>query len=136
MHRVMPLPSARLNPEPNITPFIDVLLVLLVIFMLAVQVRHVFQVSTPPATRSAPVPGRSQIVLDLRADGSYAINRQPVPLGQLEAQLRAIYTGQAAGVLFVSAAPNRQYREVITAMDLGRSAGAKIVALVPPRSSH
>jgi biopolymer transport protein ExbD len=118
--------------EPNVTPFIDVLLVLLVIFMVAQGIRSTLPVQTPPPGPAAgPEPAEPQIVLALGSDGGYAINGQPVPAPQLVEQLRAIYATRPAKLLFVDAAPPRTYQEVIAAMDLARGAGAAIVAFMP-----
>ena len=128
----VPRTAATLDAEPNVTPFIDVLLVLLVIFMLAQTIRQTTPVQTPPTdVTSAPEPVRPQIVLTLRGDGSYAINRQPVPAGELVAQLRAIYAARPTKLLFVDAAPERTYQDVISAIGIARGAGVEVIAMMP-----
>src|SRR2546422_2858878 len=82
-----------LSSDINVTPLIDVLLVLLIIFMITQPLsRKAFDVQVPPEqqTKQKSQPS-SQIVLELRSDGSYAINGQPYPLNQLEQAFHQIY---------------------------------------------
>ena len=62
-------------------------------------------------------------MLELRDDGTYAINTQPYPQDQLDAQLHAIYDERPAKLMFIKAGPNRIYQDVIQAMDIARGAG-------------
>lgn len=125
--------SAPSVQEINVTPMIDVLLVLLIIYMVMSQTRMGIPTQVPPEPeRSAtPTPAPAQIVLELTADGGYAINSQPVPAAELRAQLAAIYAERTAKLLFVKASPERRYQEVVSAMDLARGAGVQVVALMP-----
>src|SRR6059036_2297090 len=78
-----------LNPDINVTPMIDVLLVLLVIFMLSVQLRAILAVNVPPPADPVKQPSPApQVVLDLREDGSYAINGAPIAVGHLKERLQ------------------------------------------------
>jgi biopolymer transport protein TolR len=85
--------SGAMNAEPNVVPMIDILLVLLIIFMVSQPLsRMTMAVQVPPEEKAqATVTKSDQIVLVLNADGSYAINSQPVPKSQLDTQLHAIY---------------------------------------------
>jgi biopolymer transport protein TolR len=117
--------------DMNVTPFIDVLLVLLVIFMmLNLYGRTSIRAQVPPESLG-PAIGHSQLVLELPATGAFALNGQPIPADQLETQLRAIFTDRSPSLLFVTAAPTRKYQEVIEAMDAARGAGVQLVALMP-----
>ena len=123
--------GGSVEAEPNVIPMIDVLLVMLVIFMLLnMQMVPFIPVQLPPPTVGGP-PITTQIVLEVRADGSFAINGQPVPGDRLEAALRAIYDQRTSRLLFVKAAPNRQYQEVVTAMDRARGAGVEVIGMMP-----
>src|SRR5213592_1744746 len=77
-----------LSSDINVTPLIDVLLVLLIIFMITQPLsRKAFDVQVPPEQRTQQKhQTSSQIVLELKPDGSYAVNGQPVAMSQLEAR--------------------------------------------------
>ena len=129
----MPVSAPRLaspvEAEIHIAPMIDVLLVLLVIFILGQAFgRQVLPAQLPP---SAAVPGPGhQVVLDLSGSG-FTLNGQPVPDRVLDAELRAIYAGRTAKVLFVRPGPGRTVGELVATMDRARAAGVAIVALLP-----
>jgi biopolymer transport protein TolR len=123
----------RVQSDINVTPMIDVLLVLLIIFMITQPLsRMALDVQVPPpdetvTTKTPP----SQIVLELGNDGGYAINGQPVPKDQLDAQIHAIYDQRPAKLLFIKAGANRIYQDVIEAMDVARGAGVQIIGFTP-----
>ncbi len=122
-----------LSSEPNVIPMIDILLVLLIIFMISQPLsRMAIDVQVPPQQQAAASKAPSnQIVLELREDGSYAINSQPVPKSQLDTQFHAIYDDRPAKLLFVKAAGSRVYQEVIEAMDIARGAGVQVIGFTP-----
>jgi len=70
-------------------------------------------------------------VLELTADGGYAINTQPVPFDQLDTQIHAIFDSRPAKLMFVKSAPTRRYQEVIDAMDVARGAGVQVIGFTP-----
>ena len=115
----------------NVTPMIDVLLVLLVIFMLAVRQRTMLPVNVPPPRQAEGGPALPQVVLELRGDGSYAINGAAASAAVLPARLRALYGGGDRHVLYIRAAPTRRYREVIDAVDMARGAGVPVIGYMP-----
>jgi biopolymer transport protein TolR len=121
-----------LSSDINVTPMIDVLLVLLVVFMLSVQVRAILPVNVPPPadqnrrTRSSP-----QVVLELREDGSYAINGAAIAFSGVEARLRDLREEGKRQLIFVRAAPRRRYGEVMQAIDAAKGAGWQIVGYMP-----
>ena len=118
-----------LESQINVVPMIDVLLVLIVIFML-LQGRFVFDVNLP-STERGPGPGAPEIVLELRSDGSYAINDRSVALDDLEDALRALYAERPRSLLFVRAARDRTYQEVVAAVDVARRAGVAVIGYMP-----
>lgn len=121
-----------LNSEINVTPMIDVMLVLLVVFMLSIQFRALLPLNVPPPTKPSP-PGRTspQVVLELKEDGSYAINGTVTPLEALAGRLKELAAGGQRNMIFVRAAPKRPYGEVVRAVDLAKGAGFGIVGYMP-----
>jgi biopolymer transport protein ExbD len=127
--------SRALDAEMNVTPMIDVLLVLLIIYMTSVGIRQVIP-ATLPDPAPAAIENSTQIVLELRADGTYALNDQPIPDDELEATIRGIYDDRPAKLLFIQAASERTYQEVIDAMDVVRGAGVQLIGILPSPHSR
>jgi biopolymer transport protein ExbD len=112
---------------------IDIMLVLLIIFMISQPLaRQVMEIQVPPPTVAAPSSAPStQIVLELTADGGYAINTQPIPKNQLDVKIHELYDNRPVKLMFYKAAPDRLYKEVIEAIDVARGAGVQVIGAVP-----
>ena len=123
-----------LTNDINVTPMIDVLLVLLIIFMLVVPMaRKAIDVQLPdPTPTTAPAnPNPDQIVLSVNKDGSFAINKEAVTKERLLARLKEIYDPRPDKIIFVKGEPTVKYQDVIYAMDIARGAGVKVIGFTP-----
>jgi biopolymer transport protein TolR len=122
--------------EINMTPMIDVLLVLLIIFMVVQQgLQRGLIVQVPPPKEKEEIsqkpPDDEQIVLQVEPGPTYLVNRQPVEPANLEPFLRQVFAGRARKVIFVKGAENLTYGDVVRAVDASRAADITIVGLVP-----
>ena len=91
-------------------------------------------VQVPPEQKPQPKQKQTQsdqIVLELAPDGSYSINRQPVAFEQLDAKFHELYDQRPAKLLFIKAAPNRKYGDIVKAMDIARGAGVQVIGFTP-----
>jgi biopolymer transport protein TolR len=130
--------GSGLSNEPNVTPMIDVLLVLLIIFMLVVPMaRKAIDIQLPdPTPQPAQVTKSDQIVLEVCKNNSYSINKQAVDPNAkaLGAKIKEIYDPRPEKIIFVKGCPEAKYQDVITAMDIARGGGVKVIG-VPPKDT-
>jgi biopolymer transport protein TolR len=125
-----------LTNEINVTPMIDVLLVLLIIFMMIIPMsRKAIDLQLPDPTpqpeQTGPPP--PQIVLEVLPGNQFKINTQPVSKADLPNKLKEIYTGRPEKIIFVKGAEKGvTYGDVIWAIDVARGAGVKVIG-VPPK---
>ena len=128
--------SGALTNEINVTPMIDVLLVLLIIFMVIVPAqRKAVDVQLPdptPSVAPANANNTQQIVLEVLPKGNYSINKEAVTKARLAARLKEIYDPRPEKIIFIKGDPKVKYQDVIFAMDVSRGAGVKVIG-VPPK---
>ena len=116
------------EPEINLIPFIDVLLVILIFLMLSTTYSKFteLQVTLPVADAEKARDRPNEIIVSVAADGRYAVNRKPVDGRSVEvltAELSAAATGSANALVIVSADATAAHQSVINVMDAARRAG-------------
>jgi len=121
----------RTFSEINVTPFVDVMLVLLVIFMVTAPMLEQGIDVDLPETTTQPLQMREEpLVLSVKRDGSYHLARQQVPLEELQRKLQAIFEGSDDKEVYLRADKDAPYGTVVKAMAAARLAGAKTVGIV------
>lgn len=125
--------GSNLNNDMNVTPMIDVLLVLLIIFMMIIPMsRKAIDTQLPdPTPQPASQVNPDQIVLEVLPDDKYAINKEPVEKAALLARMKAIFDPRPEKIVFVKGDTTVKYSSVIWAMDQARGAGVKVIGIPP-----
>ena len=126
--------SEELQAEINVTPLVDVVLVLLVIFMVVTPLlKQEVPIELPLAENSQSTKDLSQLTLTLAADGSTLLNGQPMLRDALTTQLQTIYAERADKTIFLEADRNLSYGQVVDAMDDCRAAGVATIGVLTKR---
>ena len=120
-----------LNSEMNVTPFLDVLLVLLVFFMAILGARRTVDTQLPEPSVEACVSSCETIVLEVKPGRRFALNKASFSRAELQGRLRSAFAGRPTSTLYVKGDPKASYQDVVGAMDAARGAGVRVLAIAP-----
>ncbi len=128
-----------LRSSINITPYIDILLTLLVIFMVIAPVHQMdlrVKVPEPAPAKEEKAPATGAIVLSMTGSDRITINRQPVSIETLKSKLEEIYNSRADKSMFISASPELPYGDVVHVIDIAKGAGVGDIGLLTKQLSN
>lgn len=129
--------GGRTMADPNMTPMIDVLLVLLVIFILAQQVlQRSIDVQLPVDKEDQEAPTLPPIVLEIDVSGAMFLNKTYVTEPQLPGMLDQVYRDRPDKLLFVKALKGVTYGEVLKVMDVAKGAGVEVLGAMLPTAEE
>jgi len=126
-------PAGRNRPlsEINVTPFVDVVLVLLIIFMVtAPMMQQGIDVDLPETTTQPLRMQDEPLILSIKKEGKYYLGRSEIPLAELQTKLEAIFDGRDSKEIFLRADSGAPYGVVVKGLAAARAAGASKLGMV------
>lgn len=135
----MTLGNKKYKSDINITPYIDILLVLLIIFMTVTPLKqheHPVRVPQPaPATQPKEVKPDS-VIVDMDLDHSIKLNQQPITLSELETTLTEVFRRRAVKNLFIRGDSALPYGDVFVLLDIAKRSGVGDIALLEKKDKN
>ena len=125
--------SGGLNSSINVTPLVDVVLVLLIIFMVitpVVQMGYLVRVPPKAPANLPPSAVNDQIVMRLMPDNHFYINKDEIAPDQFPARLREIMHGNPSKMVFFQGSPDVDYEATMKFLDMARASGAKNIGII------
>jgi biopolymer transport protein ExbD len=125
--------SGSVKSDINVTPLVDVVLVLLIIFMVitpVVQMGYLVKVPPKAPANLPPSAVQDQIILRLIGDGRVMINKEEMTMAQFPGRVREILRGNSAKMVFFSGARDVDYETTMTFLDVARASGAKNIGII------
>ena len=127
--------AAGVQSTPNVTPMVDVMLVLLIIFMVVAPALLAGFNADPPQAQNIkdhPEDEKSDQVLGIDKDGNYYLNKKPIRQADIAAALKHVYvdTPRDDYIMYFKADKNLDYSKVLDAMDLAMKNGVRVVGMI------
>ena len=135
----MALGKKGVKSDINITPYIDILLVLLIIFMTVAPMKHHdHPIRLPqPALANQPKDVKPDaIIVDMELDHTVKLNTQPYTLDKLESTLTELFRRRASKNLFIRAESSLPYGDVFVLLDIARRSGVGDIALLEKKNNN
>ena len=131
--------GGNIKAEPNVTPMIDVMLVLLIIFMVVTPALLAGFNAVPPQGQNLkdhPEDAEADQVLGIDRDGNYYLNKKPIAKTAIEAEIKRIYENRTADkVMYLKADKELLYSKVVDATDMAAKNGVRVLGLIGDQKS-
>ena len=126
--------GSGVQSSPNVTPMIDVMLVLLIIFMVVTPALLAGFAATPPQAvnlKDHPEDANLDQVLGIDRDGNYYLNKRPIRTDDVGPMLKQIYDARTEDkILYLKADKNLDYSKVLDALDLAAKNGVRVTGMI------
>jgi biopolymer transport protein ExbD len=116
----------------NVTPMIDILLVMIIVFMLLPTKTVGLKSGVPqlPTENQPSIPNPQHLVLRIQRDRSMDINSQPIVLAELQDRLRTLFAVRPDGVLFIDGDGELEFQDVAAVIDIAHGAGVDRIGVM------